>query len=48
MCASNLAWAVAPQLKDIHGIVDPASIMVKLDVPGETLDSYLYERKHGF
>lgn len=45
---SDLSWAIALQLKDVHGVVDSASIMVKLDIPGETLDSYLHKHKHRF
>lgn len=45
---SDLAWAIALQLKDVHGVVYSASIMVELDIPGETLDSYLYTHKHRF
>lgn len=37
-----LSWPVALQLKHIHGVVDPPTVVVKLDVPGQPLNVHLH------
>lgn len=36
------SWPVAFQFKHIHGIVDPPTIVVKLNVPGQPLNVHLH------
>lgn len=38
---AHLARSVALQLKHIHGVVDPPTVVIKLDVPRQALDTHL-------
>lgn len=38
---SHLARSVALQLKHVHGVVDPPTVVVELDVPRQALDAHL-------
>lgn len=38
---AHLARSVALQLKHVHGVVDPAAVVIELDVPCQALDTHL-------
>lgn len=38
---THLARSVALQLKHVHGVVDPPTVMIELDVPRQALDTHL-------
>lgn len=38
---AHLARSVALQLKHIHGVVDPPTVVIELDVPRQALDTHL-------
>lgn len=40
--SAHLAWSVAFQFKHIHGVVDPAAEMVKLDISSQAMNPHLY------
>lgn len=38
---THLARSVALQLKHVHGVVDPPTVVIELDVPRQALDTHL-------
>lgn len=41
MRTAYLAWSVALEFKHIHGVVDPPTVVIKLNVSSQALDAHL-------
>lgn len=41
---AHLARSVALQFKHVHGVVDPPTVVIELNIAGQALNAYLDEK----